>query len=73
MYLPIVVEIARDFISNASDMCVCVYPFTREGGLLLSGGAWDPKWCFEFDFFHMLFFKFELKSNWKDTGDPTKL
>ena len=34
---------------------VCVYPVTREGGLLLSGGAWDPKWGFDFIFFTCLF------------------
>ena len=52
--------------------CVCVYPVTHEGGLLLSGGAWDPKWGFDFIFFSYGFFEIKLKSNWKDTAEPTK-
>ena len=51
--------------------CVCVYPFTREGGHTPSGGAWDPKWGFD-SYFSYDFFEFELKSTGKDSADPTQ-
>ena len=30
------------------ELCVCVYPFTRQGGHTPYGGSWDPNWGFFF-------------------------
>ena len=48
-------------ISQDGPNCVCVHPFTCEGGLLLSGGAQDPNGALNSYFTYVFFIKFELK------------
>jgi hypothetical protein len=57
-------------LANES-LCVCVYPYTREGGNTPCGGAGTPNGAsihnFSYDFF-----EFELKPTGKGSADPTQ-
>ena len=53
------------------NQCVCVYPFTREGGNTPCGGAGTPNGA-SIHIFSYDFFEFELKPTGKDSADPTQ-